>query len=443
MKKLVALLLTMSMGFSLVACGGNSNTDAPAASTEAAPAASTEAAAPAAPAEKQDVSLVLWGAEEDQTMLAGMVETFKAKYADYANFDIQIGVESEATAKDTVLTDIEAAADVYAIASDQIPDLVNAGAIMNLDQMDEALKAYAGKGIADVKAANGEGSVGAATYNDGFYAYPMTADNGYFLYYDSTVVSEEAAASWDTLLEAAAAGGKKVGMVLNSGWYNASFFYGAGFTTALNADGSTTIDWAGAADVTGVEVVQSMLDIAGHEAFLAVADGDTANQIASGSLCAIITGTWDATAAQDAFGDGYAATKLPTYTCGDKQIQQGSVAGYKMVAVNAYSKNAGWAALLCEWLTNEENQAIRFQTREIGPSNTAVAASEDVSANVAIAALAEQSAYGVVQTVGGNYWEPSKTFGEMIAQGTLAKDDTTAIQEALDNLTAGVAAPTN
>ena len=77
---------------------------------------------------------------------------------------------------------------------------------------------------------------------------------------------------------------------------------------------------------------------------------------------------------------------VPTYTCGDKQIQQGSVAGYKMVVVNAYSKNAGWAALLGEWLTNEENQAIRFQTREIGPSNTAVAASEDVAANIAIAA---------------------------------------------------------
>lgn len=441
MKKLVALVMTMTMAFSLVACG-DTNTDAPAASSEAA--ASTQAAeSVAAPAEKQDVSLVLWGAEEDQAMLTGMVETFKAQYADYANFDIQIGVESEATAKDTVLTDIEAAADVYAIASDQIPDLVNAGALQNLDEMDAALQAYAGKGIADVKSANGEGSVAAATYNDTFYAYPMTADNGYFLYYDSNVVTKEQAASWDTLLAAAAEGGKKVGMVLNSGWYNASFFYGAGFTTALNADGSTTMDWAGTADVSGVEVVQSMLDIAGHEAFLAVADGDTANQIASGSLCAIISGTWDATAAQDAFGDGYAATKLPTYTCGDKQIQQGSVAGYKMVVVNAYSKNAGWAALLGEWLTNEENQAIRFQTREIGPSNTAVAASEDVAANTAIAALAEQSAFGVVQSVGGNYWEPSKTFGEMIAQGTLSKDDTTAIQEALDTLVAGVGVATN
>ena len=54
-------------------------------------------------------------------------------------------------------------------------------------------------------------------------------------------------------------------MTLASGWYNASFFYGAGFTTALNDDGSTAMDWNGtsADGVTGVQVVQSMLGIAG------------------------------------------------------------------------------------------------------------------------------------------------------------------------------------
>ena len=32
--------------------------------------------------------------------------------------------------------------------------------------------------------------------------------------------------------------------------------------------------------------------------------------------------TWDAITAQDVFGDGYAATKLPTFTVGDAQVQQ-------------------------------------------------------------------------------------------------------------------------
>lgn len=441
MKKLTALLLAATMAFSLAACGNPEVAqEAPAAEAPAAAETPAEAPAAEAPAEKQDVSLRIWGAEEDQAMLQGMIDTFVANYADFANFDIQLGVESESTAKDTVLTDIEAAADVYAFASDQLVDLVKAGALQSVDEMDGALQAYAGKSIADVKSANGEGSVAASTYKGTMYAFPMSADNGYFLFYDSNVFSEEDVASWDSLLAKAGEAGKKVGMTLASGWYNASFFYGAGFTTDLNEDGSTAIDFNGTADCSGVEVVQAMLDIASNSAFMAIADGDISNQIASGDLCAAISGTWDGTAAQDAFGDGYAATKLPTYNAGGKEIQQGSVAGYKMVGINAYSKNVGWAVLLADWITNEENQAIRFAQREIGPSNLNVAASSEVAANIAIAALAEQSAYGVVQNVGGNYWDPTATFGEMIAQGQIAKDDTAAIQTALDTMVEGVSA---
>lgn len=87
MKKLVALAMSLTMAFSLVACG-NSDASNTSTSTDAAAttAASTEAAQ-TAPAEKQDVSLRIWGAEEDQTMLQGMIDSFKEHYADYANFE--------------------------------------------------------------------------------------------------------------------------------------------------------------------------------------------------------------------------------------------------------------------------------------------------------------------------------------------------------------------
>lgn len=391
--------------------------------------------------EKQNVSLTLWGAEEDQALLQNLIDSFKEEYADVANFDISLGVESESTAKDTVLTDAEAAADVYAFASDQLPDLVKAGALQSIDEMEEALTAYTDKTVDDIKNANTESSVEAATYDDTLYAFPMTADNGYFLFYDSTVVSEEDVATWDGLLAAAQASGKRVAMTLASGWYNASFFYSAGFTTGLNEDGSTTMDWNGEADYTGVEVTQAMLNIASNPAFMAVADGDISNQIASGQLCAAVSGTWDATAAQEAFGDGYAATKLPTFTIAGAQLQQASVAGYKLVGVNAHSENAGWAALLADWITNEAAQQQRFDEREIGPSNNTVLESDAVKENTALAALAAQNEFGVVQMAGQNYWDPAATFGEMIAQGELNVDDTAGIQSALDTLVEGVTAP--
>ena len=393
-KKLLAAVLTTSMvAAMLTGCGGSSNQPAADSGSSQGSTESTNQTADntqsEAPAEVQDVSLRMWGAEEDQAMLQGMIDSFIAEYSSVANITVELGVESESTAKDTILTDVEAAADVYAFASDQLVDLVKAGAIQDVEQMDAALQNYAGKSVADVKAANASGSVEAATYNGTFYAFPMSADNGYFLYYDSSIVSAGDAGSWDTLLAAAGAAGKKVGMTLSSGWYNASFFYGAGFTTGLNEDGSTAIDFNGTADYTGVQVVQAMLGIAGNPAFMAIADGDISNQIAGGSLAAVVSGTWDASAAQAAFGDGYAATKLPTYTIDGKQVQQGSVAGFKLVGVNPYSANAGWAILLADWITNEQNQVIRFNEREIGPSNINAASSDAVAANIAISALSE------------------------------------------------------
>ena len=293
-------------------------------------------------AEDETIKLTVWGAEEDQDLLKELTDKFQEKYADQ-KFDIQIGVESESTAKDTILTDVEAGADVYAFADDQLTDLVKAGALLKLDDYAEALQ-LADTTLDDVKAANVEGAIDAA--------------------------------SWDSLLEAADKAGKKVGMTL-----------------------------------------------------------------ASGNLVACVSGTWDAITAQDVFGDGYAATKFPTFTVGDKQVQQGSVAGYKYVGVNGYSENSGWAVLLAEYFTNEESQQMFFDQRESGPSNKNVAASDSVQENVALAALSAQSEYAQAQKVGGKYWDPAQTFGELVAQGTLSADDDNAIQEALDNLVDGVTAP--
>lgn len=393
-------------------------------------------------AAEEEIDLTLWGAEEDQDLLKELVGKFEETYPDQ-KFNIEIGVESESTAKDTILTDVEAAADVYAFASDQIYDLQKAGALADLTEYDEAFQAVAGKSIEDVKNANSESSVEAATIDGELYAFPMAGDNSYFLFYDSSVISPEEAGSWDTLLAAAEKAGKQVGMTLASGWYNAGFFYGAGFTTDLNDDGTTSMDWNGtsADGYTGVQVVQSMLDIAGNASFMAIADGDTSNQIAAGGLCAVVSGTWDAQAAQEAFGDGYAAAKLPTFTVGEDQVQMGSAFGYKFVGVNAYSENIGWAAVLAEFLTNEEAQIERFEARQIGPTNKVAVESDAVKANAAISAVIEQSEFGVIQRVGGKYWDPSKTFGENIAQGKIAADDEAGIQAALDNLVEGVTAP--
>lgn len=430
-KKLLSMLLCATMVATMATgCGSDAEDNDGGASDKQADNTSSET-----------VSLTLWGAEEDQDFLKDVVSKFEAKYSDQ-KFDIQIGVESESTAKDTVLKDIEAAADVYSFASDQLADLVRAGALTNIDEVGEALS-KGGKTLDDVKAEHVDGAIDAASVDGKMYAFPTSQGNSYMLYYDSSVVSEEDAGNWDTLLAAADKAGKRVGMTLNSGWYNAAFFYGAGFTTGLNADGTSTMDWNGTSPsgYKGVDVVKSMLQITSDSAFKAIPDGKISDNIKSGDYCAVVSGTWDAGVAQDTWGDGYAAIKLPTFTVGSDKVQMHPAYGYKLEAVNAYSKNAGWATLLAEFISNEESQAAHFKSGVQIPTNKKALEDPSIEENVAVTAILSEADFGVIQEVGGKYWDPAKTFGEMIAKGTLKANDDKKIQEALDNLVSGVTAP--
>ena len=98
----------------------------------------------------------------------------------------------------------------------------------------------------------------------------------------------------------------------------------------------------------------------------------------------------------------------------------------------------GWAMLLAEFLTNEAAQTARFEARGLGPANLAAASSDAVQSNPAIAALAAQAAYATPQRVGGNFWSPAETLGQILASGN---PDGTDLQELLDTTVEGITAP--
>ena len=404
----------------LTACGGGAASSAASQSAAAAPSEASSAAE-----SWGDVKLTMWGAEEDQTMLREMADAFIAENADKGNITIDIGVQSESSAKDTVLADPEAAADVFAFADDQLNELVAAGALQEVLLNPD-----------DVKSRNLAGSVNAATMNDKLYAYPMTADNGYFLYYDKSVLSEEDVQSMDTLLAKADASGKKFMMSLNDAWYIYSFYAGAGLKATLADDGINTVcNWN---EAPGADVTQAILDISKQPAFKSGADADIVAGIKDGSCCAAISGAWNAGTAEDTWGENYAATKLPTYTLNGEQVQMGSFSGYKLVGVNPHSSNVGVAMMLADYITNEDNQAKRFNDRKLGPSNIKVNESEAVQNAPAIAALAAQSEYATLQRVGANYWSSAQSLGEILASGDTQGKTT---QQLMDDAVAGITAP--
>ena len=83
-------------------------------------------------------------------------------------------------------------------------------------------------------------------------------------------------------------------------------------------------------------------------------------------------------------GNNYAATKLPTYTVAGQQVQMSCYFGYKMLGVNPYSKNLDWAHKLAAYISNEENQKLRFEIRGQGPSNINASKDDEIMQSQAV-----------------------------------------------------------
>lgn len=379
-------------------------------------------------ADSGDVELVVWGAEEDQEMLRQIVAEFQETYKGQAEFHITCEVQSESACKDALMSGLEEGADLFAFADDQLSTLVAAGALEPIENQEQ------------IRADNLEGAVEAASIDNTLYAWPLTADNGYFLYYNSRYISKEDAASLDRILEIAAAQNKKFAMDWSSGWYVYSFFGNTGMEVGLNEDGITNYcTWnQKGTSVSGTDVAQAMLDIAASPGFLNTDDAGFLDGVRNGSVIAGVSGVWNAVAVEEAWGNGFAADKLPVYPCAGEPIQMASFSGYKMIGVNAYSDHHAWASLLAQWITNESNQELRFRLRGQGPSNRTASQSAAVQDSPAIAALLAQSEYACLQRIGGNYWDPVTAFATTMADGNPGGKN---LQELLDEMTEGIMAP--
>lgn len=373
--------------------------------------------------EKPVVELTLWCSETEawQNLMKELVDEFIAANADKATITVNIGAQSEANAKDTVLSDIEAAADVFFFSDDQLTELVNAKALQPVNDVEL------------ISTANAAGAVDAASIDGTLYAYPATASNGYFVYYDKSVISEDQIDSFDGILEACNAAGKYFGFDGMSGWVSPFCFF-TGYEVSLNADGTTNCNWN---NEGGTDILAGMQALFTSEGIKLEASDESIAAMSAGDCAGFVNGTWNYSTLIDIFGDNLGCAKMPTFTVNGEQVQCGSMAGFKMAGVSAYSENVGWAMELAKFVTSEDAQARVFEAAGEGPANINAAASDAVAENLALAALSEQAAFATAQSklVGNNYWSPAGTLHE------LAKGEIADLQAALDEAVAGITAP--
>ncbi len=370
----------------------------------------------------EKITLTVWGAQEDQAMLKEMCAAYAA--ANPQNeYKFLFGIQGENDTADKVLNDVTSGPDVYSFPSDQLARLYTGGALARIGGDIEK----------NLKEVNSAASIDAATLTIGgeeqLYAYPCTADNTYFVYYDKTVFTNpEDLTSLDKMLDVAEAAGKKVHFKLNDdGWYLSSFFFS---DPELKYDVTydenmqeTAININFDAD-GGMDVMKALRSYVNREGMVVQTDDSkiiaamTENN-GTREAAAVITGIWNAKTLQSLLGDDLGYCKLPTANIGGEEIQLSGYMGYKLMGVNQHSKNKGEAHKLAQWLTNEANQIVRYETRGFRPTNINADAMEAVVKDPVLAAIRDQSNYTRNQKgVPSNYWTP---MGSLITPLVTAK----------------------
>lgn len=407
-KKVLATFLVAAMTAAMMTgCGSDSNS---ASSSSASGSENTQSGAETSGSDEFDYgsgNITIWVADEVTSLTQELAENFLAENG----YDYTVTVESvgEGTAASNMITDVEGGADIFGFAQDQIARLVSAG----------ALQQVTGTGYDEwISSENDAGAVGAATVGSTIWAFPMTSDNGYFLYYDSSVVSDPT--SLEAIIADCEAAGKNFYFEINSGWYQTAFFFGTGCTLTYetNDDGLFTtcnIDYASDA---GLVALKEIIELQSSSAFQNGSSASTAVDVG-----AIVDGTWDSSAMKTMLGDNYACAKLPSFTGSDGNTYQlGGFGGFKLLGVKPQTE-AGKLRVcleLAKYLTGTEAQLARFESNGWGPSNLTAQADEAVQADPALAALAAQLNYAIPQ---GNYpdgyWDRATSLGDDIISGNI------------------------
>lgn len=416
-KKLLALAMVSTMAAtSILACGskdGEKNNETSQANNESK---DTQNEASNSEGEVKTVDLLVWSPAEDQSngLLEKWCEEFDEAHPEW-EINFTYGVCSEADAKTTILNDPTVAADVFMFANDQIPELVNAGAIAKIG----------GKTAEAVKTDNNDVIYNSVVYEDGVYGVPY-APNTCFLYYDKSIFTEDDVKSLNTMLEKDLPDGTAAfSCEITNSWHIETFYY-AGGMELFGPDGLDGTAGTNAGELSFV--TDYLVDLMSNPKFHVESGDDSISMFKEGKLGAFISGDWKADAIKEALGDNFATAQLPSITfdngtTGDMKF----FAGSKAVGVNPNSENMDVAVALAAYLGSESVQKDRFETRGIVPTNVTLAESDEVKADPIASAIAAVVAntsktQPMVKEM-SNWWSPAESMGKEIKNGTVTKDN--------------------
>ena len=407
-KKILATLLAAAMVVaSFAGCGSDATSTSTATSGATSTASSTASSDSTGSLE---YNITVWVPELAVDLTKKQIDDYNASNEFGVTFNATIEAVSEADAATQMIQDVESGADIYFFAQDQAARLVQAGALSKLGV----------QAAETVTAENAEGVVSACMSGEDMYAYPLTADNGYFMYYDKSVIDESHLDSLEDLIADCEAAGRTFCMETDtSAWYIASFFFGTGCTSEWETDNDGTFisvndTFNSDKGLIAAKGLYKLQTSSAHVSSSAASEFDSAIPAAI-----VVSGTWDYTTAYDILGDNLGAAELPCFTVDGVKYHMGSYNGCKLLGVKpqADAERSAYIHKLAQYLTSESAQTERFDALAWGPANTTAQAADAVQANPALAALLAQAPYSIPQgQIHGSWWDIAKVIGTDVGE---------------------------
>ena len=377
------------------------------------------------PGQKQ-VEINVWATAAEEAVINKVVanynegrpadEQFKVKFTPVAEGDCGVTLSKDPT--------VDGAPALFLCADDHIADLTSKNIIAELK----------GARREKIEAENTDVAVLGVTQNGSVWGYPVTSDNGYFMWYDKSQVDANTVGNLEALLAHAKSIGKSVLMDLPNGWYANSFIMSpqaCGVNSlywSKNADGQNvyTTTWDSEIGVKVSEYAANLLTPYYADGTLKIGSNEVIQAgFADRSMIAAVSGTWMESLLEAEIGADLAADKLPEYHIDGKAYQMASFGGSKVYCINKTRpvEEQKTAAALAELLTGKDAQLVRFEERASLPCNKEAAADPRYTEHVSIggAAFVKQSAFACVQsqTAEGRYWDIGKAIGQAYIDSNL------------------------
>lgn len=353
--------------------------------------------------QESGINVLIWVAENvvetTKLQLTSFKEKLKTDYGYTVNYTVN--AQSEQKAASQIMSDMESGADIYCFAQNQLAALNRAGALDRLS--DKRAAAAAEKNdAASVEATKAPGS-------NKMRAYPLTSDNGYFMYYDKRVVKQESLGDLSKIIADVTAANRRISMEYESGWYTYSFFSGAGCVSEWNADedGNFVSYNDTYNSPQGLNAIKGLKEIVTAKSGDLIVNSDSAADFASGSAV-VISGTWDYSIAKDNLGENLGAAELPSFTVNENTYHLGSFYGSKLMGVKPQTDadKAAICHMTAEYLTDYDAQVERFNKNGWGPCNLKAQALDAVKNAEHLLALKAQNTHGTLQGQFPESWWP-------------------------------------